>query len=286
MKKIFTQSIALACLIGVALIANQVAAGNPAVVNPGGFSANNTPFPVTVGTYDQVKGAGAPPANGGGLAVEAFIAWQNASFDKDVGIQGILMGKPLIAGNTSNSNLLFGNAATTNVVTVNTSGWTYAQSGGLYTQVEKSKTAGTYTPLCANNAGEIIKCPGATVITGSTSGASVRLVNNLATPTAPYTNLLTAISPQSWTSFMTTDLPIDPQTSFASVHDTYAGGPFTVTANVGVASKVTITNDTTGASVCSGLPGLGTKSYPFTATDMSIVGASDDITILLTAGSC
>lgn len=284
MKKIFTQSIALAVLIGIGLIANQVAAGNPAVANPGGFPNNNTPFPVTVGAYQQIKGAGAPPATGGGLAVEAFIAWQNASFDKDVGIQGILTGKPISNGSTS-SNLLFGNAATSNKVTVNTTGWTYAQNGGLYTENEKATNIGTFKQLCANNAGEIILCPGGTVITPPSTGGSIRIVNDMDLPTPPFTNMVRNITPSTWTNFMNTDFPIDPQSSFASTHDAYPGGQFSLIANVGTDSRVIITNLNTGVTYCSGHNGTGNQSYVFTALDMSTIGIDDDLTILLTPGS-
>lgn len=176
MKKTITQSIGLALLVVIAFMANQVVAGNPAVQSPGGFPANNTPFPVTVGAYQQIKGAGAPPASGGGLAVKEFFAWANASFDKDVGIQGILTGKPISAGN-NNSNLVFGKPVYTfidpatnqtrtanNIVDVSTTGWTYAQDGWLYTPEQKAGAA-LHQPLCANTAGEIIRCTGVPPIT-------------------------------------------------------------------------------------------------------------------------
>ena len=157
----FTQHVRALSIFGaIVCAAGFVSAGNPAIPNPGGFPSNNTPFPITVGTYDQIKGAGAPPASGGGLAVEAFSAWKNASFDKEVGVQGILTGKPVSAGN-SNSNLSFG--TTGNTVTVGTTGWTYTQNGGLYTGIQKAPT-GKLMPLCAKTTGEIIICPGATPI--------------------------------------------------------------------------------------------------------------------------
>lgn len=147
-------------LVITAFAASSVTAGNPASVNPGGFPGNNTPFPVTVGTYLQIKGAGAPPLTGGGLAVREFIAWANASFSGNVGIQGILTGKPVSATlDEPNSNLLFGKASLNNRVDVFTTGWTYARNGWIYTPVQNA-APGTHQPLCANTLGQIIICPG------------------------------------------------------------------------------------------------------------------------------
>lgn len=288
MKKVFTQSLALVALIAIALMANVVSAGNPASGNPGGFArtnANNTPFPVTVGTYFQIKGSGGS-TTGGGLAVEAFIAWQNAAFAKDVGIQGILTGKPIAVGSGS-SNLLFGDAVTSKDVTVNTTGWTYAQGGGLYAPRESASTAGTYKPLCARQNGEIIVCPGAAVITGGSGGGggSIRLVNDLPYPVAPYTNWMRNISPSAWTTLLTTDFPVDPQSAVTASHPTNPSGTFTVTANVGLDSRVIITNDTAGTSVCSGHTGTGNQAYIFSAANMSLFTTTDTITIRLTPGS-
>lgn len=179
MKKLITQSIGLTALVVIVFTAIKVSAGNPAVQNPGGFPGNNTPFPVNVGQSlpdgYQIKidnGDG----TGGGLAVREFIAWANASFSKEVGIQGILTGKPVSTASL-NSNLLFGKPNYTfvdpstgqtrtanNTVIVGTTGWTYTQNGGLYTP-EEIAPVGKHQPLCANNDGQIIICLGVPPIT-------------------------------------------------------------------------------------------------------------------------
>lgn len=152
-KQSFSITIGIILTAMLVFYAATTSAGNPASPNPGGFPANNTPFPVTVGSYFQIKGSDSSNT-GGGLAVEAFIAQENASFSKDVGVQGILTGNPVDA---TNSNLNFGGGGKT--VTVQTTGWTYARDGSLYTPKENSLQAGAVMPLCANNDGEIITCP-------------------------------------------------------------------------------------------------------------------------------
>lgn len=186
MKSFTSQSLALALLIGIAFLANHVAAGNPASNPSATFPNGNTAFPITTGSYDQIKGAGAPPAPGGGLVIgKGFLASKNASFDKTVGIQGVLLGNPTLGCNGSATSpvvnsLCFGsdsypvvingqNETRNNEVIVTTSGWTYVQAQGgtmgtLHTPVEKAPP-GKLMPLCANKVGEIIVCPGALPIT-------------------------------------------------------------------------------------------------------------------------
>lgn len=160
MKKLLAQSIGLIALVGIVFLVNEVSAGNPASGPSAAFPNGNTAFPITVGTYPQVKGAGAPPAPGGGLVIgSVFVARLNASFDKEVGIQGILTGEQV--GATTNSNLSFGDASAGNQVDVNITGTTYATGGHLYAPVENAP-AGMVQALCANQQGEIILCPTAT----------------------------------------------------------------------------------------------------------------------------
>lgn len=138
-------------IIGLLLFfAATTSAGNPAVPNPGGFSANNTPFPVVVDGTTQIKGDDAV-STGGGLSVEAFTGYQNSSFKKTVGVQGILTG-----GDSSDQDSALAIGDTTHAVDLSVLGTTYAQDGYLRSQTIVDASG---PRLCANTNGEIIVCP-------------------------------------------------------------------------------------------------------------------------------
>jgi hypothetical protein len=164
--------LAAALLIGIALLAGSVTASNPFAPATSPFPNGNTPFPVTTGGYMQIKGATGPATTGGGLVIGgSFVAMQNAAFDKDLGIQGILTGNPALDcqnNPSASNNLCFGKFSATsaqnNIVDVDIAGTTYAQAGALYAPLE-SAPSGKHQSLCALQNGEIVICPGSTPIT-------------------------------------------------------------------------------------------------------------------------
>lgn len=235
MKPLLTQSIAFVALIVIALIAGRATAGNPFSNPSAAFPNGNTPFPVTVGSYAQIKGAGAPPAPGGGLVIGgSFVAQKNASFDKNVGIQGILTGNPSLdcAGNTSSiNNLCFGAASENNVVDVNTTGTTYATNGGLYAPTESAPTGKNQT-LCANQQGEIIICPGSM-------------------PTTPPPTIYGTLTGSGRTVTVTLNSPAPASVTFSLIESEFTANGYTVSQTTSI--SIPANGTTASSTVASGL---------------------------------
>lgn len=280
MKKLTTQSIALAILVVIALFAGGVSAGNPAIPNPGGFSANNTPFPVDVGTSYQIKGT--QGQSGGGLSVEAFTARAAASFDKIVGIQGILTGNPTSA---INSNLSFGAGSngTGNRVDLSILGTTYAteltagdRAGGLYSDAVKATTG--LNELCAKQDGTIIVCPAGVVHNQVTYSGTLSISNAFVSGT---TSILGLSSALLWTNLTPANFPINANLFVDAKYNTYVG-PLTVSASVSQPARIEIWKNGAYSGVCKGQ--LGTSNQNYTIPSVTFDG-NDSVLIKLMPGN-
>ncbi len=162
MKHILKQLGLLTLIAGIALVV-ATASARQQTPAPGGFPNNNAPTPVNTGTQRDIKGVDDLTTSGGGLSVEAFTAYKNASFFKLVNLQGILTG-----GENSgvDSSLAFGDS--TREVDLTVKGSIYAQDGALYT-IANASEPGQQKALCADNDGWIIECPSAQQVTGTLS---------------------------------------------------------------------------------------------------------------------
>lgn len=273
MKKIFTQSIAIILVLGIVVLAGTTSAGNPAIPNPGGFSANNTPFPVNTAlgiANDQIKA--------GGLVVEAFIAFQNAAFDQATGVQGIITGK---ASSATNSALSIGDAIAANKVNLQVNGTTYARElttadgqAALYSKVVAAP--GQLQPLCATQAGEIIACPGPVVLPPTGGGLLVKNDLGVAGSTISGIN-----NYSSWITFNGSSpyFPIGTNQTKSGVHDAFSG-TLTVLTVLTEGAHLEIFADSTRLN-CSGT--LATGNHSFTFNSLSI-GVNQDVLILLSPG--
>lgn len=118
---------------------------NPAPSSP---PSNNTIFPVNVSANDQVKL--------GGLSVNAFMANQNAQFDKVIYLQGPMHGGTAAS---SDSTIAFGgtdpvNNAINRVVNMYVTGGLKAAN-----TIQSDTLAGlNASELCANSSGVLIRC--------------------------------------------------------------------------------------------------------------------------------
>jgi|GEM_PF-4544760 len=155
MKYILKQLAVLVVVACVALIAATVSARQvttPPTPNIPNFDGN-TPRPINTGVDPDIKE--------GGLLVNAFTAFQNASFLKRVDLEGILTGGE---DSSTDSVLSFGDPSkvTSSAGTVITRIVDLVVNGGVYIQGQDSglysKEKGTNAQLCANPDGVIVLC--------------------------------------------------------------------------------------------------------------------------------